>query len=123
KDHINKEDLSNNYKLVLLIEECSEVIHAATKCLRFGTGLVDPDYGNNLSMLSREVGELQAIIDRTYLDRAAFNAAYFKKWDRVLKVAEKNGKDIHPNGPENIDKAYQSWLERYNASRNALEAH
>ncbi len=55
--------LTREELLILLIEECGEVIQAATKCLRFGFD-VDHDvgYGNNRAVLSREVGDLEAII-------------------------------------------------------------
>lgn len=55
--------------LILLAEECSEVTKAATKALRFGWN-VDHEvgYGNNRMVLSREVGDLLAIIDALPLD-------------------------------------------------------
>lgn len=49
-------------RLVLLIEECGEVIQAATKVLRHGYGGAGPGRENNRTMLSREVGDLHAIL-------------------------------------------------------------
>lgn len=61
--------LTRDDLLVLLIEECSEVIHAATKCLRFGYD-VDHDvgYGRNSDELAKECGDLQAIMDELPLN-------------------------------------------------------
>lgn len=57
-------ELTRDELLVLLIEECGEVIQAATKCLRFG---YDVDhgtgYGNNKKALSREVGDLIGVAE------------------------------------------------------------
>lgn len=53
--------LTRDELLVLLIEECSEVIQAATKCLRFGYA-VDRGYGRNDDALAKEVGEASAVI-------------------------------------------------------------
>ena len=49
--------------LVLLIEECSEVIQAATKCLRFGWDRDFPDYGVNHEVLAKELGDLLGAAD------------------------------------------------------------
>ena len=55
--------------LVLLIEECSEVIHAATKCLRFGYDIDHKTgYGNNRLVLSGEIGDLMGIINSLDID-------------------------------------------------------
>lgn len=62
--------LTRDELLILLIEECGEVIQAATKCLRFGYhsdhGV---GYGVNSVVLSRELGDVQAIIAELPLDR------------------------------------------------------
>lgn len=50
--------LSLDEKLVILIEECAEVIKAATKCLRFGYNHDEPGYGNNSEILSSEIGDV-----------------------------------------------------------------
>lgn len=49
--------------LILLIEECGEVIQAATKCLRFGWDRNQPDYGINHEVLAKEVGDLFGAAD------------------------------------------------------------
>lgn len=49
--------------LIHLIEECSEVIHAACKCERFGIDHTEPGYGNNREVLLREIEDLQVQID------------------------------------------------------------
>lgn len=55
--------LTRDEKLILLIEECGEVIQAATKCLRFGWDRDQPDYGVNHEVLAGEVGDLLGVID------------------------------------------------------------
>ena len=66
--------LTRDDLLIILIEECGEVIQAATKCLRFGFDRIEPLYGHNGEMLSREVGDLLAIIDVLPLDRGVIEA-------------------------------------------------
>lgn len=61
--------LTNDEKLVLLIEECGEVIQAATKCLRFGYERDWPDYGRNDKVLAKEIGDLLGVIDALPLDK------------------------------------------------------
>jgi NTP pyrophosphatase (non-canonical NTP hydrolase) len=56
-------DLTREETLVLLAEECGEVIQAATKCLRFGWDRNQPDYGVNHEVLAKEVGDLLGVID------------------------------------------------------------
>lgn len=53
--------------LILLIEECGEVIQAATKCLRFGWDRNQPDYGVNHEVLAKEVGDLFGVADALLL--------------------------------------------------------
>jgi hypothetical protein len=60
--------LTTDEKLVLLIEECGEVIQAATKCLRFGYDRDWPDYGRNDRVLAKEIGDLIGVIDALPLD-------------------------------------------------------
>lgn len=50
--------MTREERLVLLIEECGEVIQAATKCLRFGYDHNWPGYGVNSEVLAQEVGDL-----------------------------------------------------------------
>lgn len=55
--------LTRDEMLILLIEECGEVIQAATKCLRFGWDRNFPDYGVNHEVLAKEVGDVLGVID------------------------------------------------------------
>lgn len=68
--------------IIILIEECGEVIQAATKCLRFGFDRVEPLYGRNSDVLAQEVGDLLAMIDALPLDRGIVEAY------RKLKLAK-----------------------------------
>lgn len=61
-------ELSREELLVLLVEECGEVIQAATKCLRFGWDRNQPGYGVNCEVLADEVGDLGGVIDALNLD-------------------------------------------------------
>ena len=50
--------------LVILIEECAEVQHRATKALRFGMGEIQPGQPDtNSARLAEEVGDLSAVLD------------------------------------------------------------
>lgn len=58
-----RRELTRDELLVLLIEECGEVIQAATKCLRFGfDGHHIAEYGINHEVLAKEAGDLLAVI-------------------------------------------------------------
>lgn len=57
------EPLTRDELLILLIEECGEVIQAATKCLRFGWDRFQPGYGQNDVVLGSEIGDLLGVID------------------------------------------------------------
>lgn len=78
---LTREDL-----LILLIEECGEVIQAATKCLRFG---YDVDhgtgYGNNKEQLAKELGELTRVRDELEVDTCP---AFLKGWSDKIERAE-----------------------------------
>jgi hypothetical protein len=66
----SEQTLTRDDLLVLLIEECGEIIQAATKCLRFGFDVDHGvDYGNNRLVLSREVGDLLGVLDALPLDQ------------------------------------------------------
>lgn len=84
--------LTRDELLVLLIEECGEVIQAATKCLRFG---FDVDhgtgYGNTRIQLSREIGDLDAVCSRLDLDLQAMNNALYTKIGRAEKAKAEFG--------------------------------
>lgn len=86
-DELTRDDL-----LVLLIEECSEVIQAATKCQRFGFD-VDSGvgYGRNDLHLAREAGELVAIADALKLDGKSWTDGYVTKIARARVAKRKYG--------------------------------
>lgn len=54
-------------RLVLLAEECAEVVKTATKLLRFGKTAMHPSYENtkinNMVELYKEIGDLLAVLD------------------------------------------------------------
>lgn len=86
--------LTRDELLVLLIEECGEVIQAATKCLRFG---YDVDhgvgYGNNRDQLAKELGELTAVRDELLIDTyPKFNEGWRDKIKRAQAAKEKYGR-------------------------------
>lgn len=84
--------LTREELLVLLIEECGEVVQAATKCLRFG---YDVDhgtgYGNNRDQLAKELGELTAVRDALDID---CTSAFMTGWAEKMRRAEA-AKDLY----------------------------
>lgn len=85
--------LTRDELLILLIEECGEVIQAATKCLRFGFDVDHGvEYGNNRIVLSREVGDLEAIIRELPLDRAVSQEARDAKITKAERAKAKYGR-------------------------------
>lgn len=95
--------LTQNDLLILLIEECGEVIQAATKCLRFGW---DVDHGvqyaNNRDMLAKEIGELTAVRDELELDCGPCQKPFMDGWkdkiDRAESAKEKYGRTSSGKG-------------------------
>jgi hypothetical protein len=80
-------DLTRDELLVLLIEECGEVIQAATKCLRFGFNVDHgTGYGNNRTALSKECGDLLAVIETLPLDQITSIEAQRSKLRRAEKA-------------------------------------
>lgn len=69
------EPLTQEEKLILLIEECGEVIQAATKCLRFGFKRDWPGYGVNHIVLAQEIGDLLGLVDALGLSKTAISSA------------------------------------------------
>lgn len=61
-------ELTKEEKLVILMEEASEVIKAASKCLRFGFDCRHPEYGKNDLVLAAEIGDMLAMVDSLSLD-------------------------------------------------------
>jgi len=96
--------LTRDELLVLLIEECGEVIQAATKALRFG---YDVDhgigYGNNRDVLSREFGDLAAVASYLALDTGQpYKDALYSKIKRAEEAKARFGAQ-HTNGERGSD--------------------
>lgn len=84
--------LTRDELLVLLIEECGEVIQAATKCLRFGYDIDHgTGYGNNRVQLSKELGELDAVCSKLDLDLNAMTEGLYTKISRAEKAKKEFG--------------------------------
>lgn len=81
--------LTREEKLILLIEECGEVIQAATKCLRFGYDHLEPGYGVNSDVLAHEVGDLEGVIAALWLDDEIVAAARKSKIAKAESVKAK----------------------------------
>jgi hypothetical protein len=85
-----------------MIEECGEVIQAATKCLRFG---FDSDhgvgYGRNDLMLAKECGELAACCDALHLDVETAEKAFNEKIARAETAKERYGVAVSGVGKSN----------------------
>lgn len=92
--------LTRDELLVLLIEECGEVIQAATKCLRFGFDVDHGiDYGNNKLVLSREIGDLLGVVDGLPLDLMNIRVSRDGKLARAEAAKERYGVDVStPSG-------------------------
>lgn len=78
-------------RLDLLIEECSEVIKAASKIKRFGyqsTNPYAPQDGTNLNQLQLEMGDLDAIyellIANKDVDVEAINERHREKYPKLI---------------------------------------
>ncbi len=69
--------------LILLIEECGEVIQAATKCLRFGWDGDPASYGVNSDALAKEVGDLLGVVDALPLKGDLVEASRATKMSRA----------------------------------------
>src|ERR1700761_4172460 len=81
--------LTRDELLILLIEECGEVIQAATKCLRFGWDVDHgTGYGNNRDQLAKELGELTAGRDELNLDYGDCHTAFMSGWKDKIARAE-----------------------------------
>ena len=89
------------YLLICLIEECAEVQHIASKCLRFGLDNYHPDHpeATNQQELNRELNDLDAVrymlseyatIFRSHIDPAIY-AKKIMKVDKYMAVSEECG--------------------------------
>ena len=73
--------------LLRVIEECGEVIQAATKMLRFGQHGSYCDGTTNVDALTTECGDLLACIDNLRLDDDALDRARLAKQRKLRRVA------------------------------------
>lgn len=78
-------DLTTEDLLIALIEECGEVIQAATKCLRFGYNRDWPGYGVNHEVLARELGDLIGVKEGLALDQDIVDEYRLSKINRIKK--------------------------------------
>lgn len=62
-----------------LIEECAEIIQAASKCKRFGFYRAYRSYGRNDEQLMTELGDLAGIVERLPIDRNTMRIAAAEK--------------------------------------------
>ncbi len=72
--------------LVLVVEECAEVIQAATKIQRFGIHDNYPTYAlamSNIDALTNEVGQLLHCIEKLKLDPAKIEISKRLKKERL----------------------------------------
>ena len=83
--------LTRDELLVLLIEECSEVIQAATKCLRFGYDRVQEGYGRNDLILAEEVGDLTGVLDALPLDEKIISRNRIQKITKAERYKQLYG--------------------------------
>jgi len=79
-------ELTRDELLVLLVEECGEIIQAATKCLRFGYERYQSGYGINCEVLAEEVGDLLGVIDALRLDPSIVEMTRAKKITKAERV-------------------------------------
>jgi hypothetical protein len=84
--------LTTEEKLVILMEECAEVIKAASKCLRFGWDRKQEGYGQNDLVLAEEVGDLLGIIRAIPLDNERIAHYSHKKLAKAELAKAKFGK-------------------------------
>lgn len=84
--------LTTDELLVVLMEECAEVIKAASKCLRFGYTRNHPSYGDNDKVLSSEVGDLLGVVMALPLDSDLIVEHRDSKMRRMLEAKKLYGK-------------------------------
>ena len=74
--------------LVILQEECAEVIQSASKCRRFGIdNMYTKGSGTQRENLTKELGDLQCMIDlcieRGIVEKADVDAAVLNKQEKL----------------------------------------
>lgn len=89
-DKLTRRDLLNH-----LMQECAEVIQAASKCLQYGYDRDWPGYGVNHEKLKEEIGQVEAIVDRlglSYHDRSKI--AKIAKWKKYMRENPEHGPQV-----------------------------
>lgn len=85
-------DFTRDELLTLLIEECAEVIHCATKCQRFGEDNHHPtwhDGKTNLRALTEEMGDVMGVGRALGLDADMMFKRASTKMQRAKEAREK----------------------------------
>lgn len=77
-------------RLIILAEECGEVVQSVSKVLRFGWEGRHPDGGStNIENLEKEVGDILTIVDhmmiRGDLDEDCIHTHKLHKYDKLMK--------------------------------------
>ena len=104
--------LTRDEKLILLIEECGEVIQAATKILRFGWDRSQPNYGVNHEVLAVEIGDMLGVIDSLPLDDALMASSRenkIRKAERFKAPAAYTGPSPVPQPPYDESKPHMAY--------------
>lgn len=84
-------ELTQEDLLIVLMEECAEVIVAASKCLRFGYSRHHPSYGRNDAVLAEEAGQVIAIIEALNLDPSFLQMGRIGKIRRMREMKKEFG--------------------------------
>lgn len=80
---LTREDL-----LIGLMEECAEVIKAASKCLRFGYNRAWPGYGRNDLVLAHEIGDVVGIANELHRRGLSIPIALAASHDKLAKMEQ-----------------------------------
>jgi len=89
--YFNKLTPAEAERLALLIEECGEVIQAATKVLRHGYASWHPDamQQDNRSELAKEIGHamnaVEMLVNEGDIDQATTNVAWNRKKSTIAQ--------------------------------------
>lgn len=78
--------------LVILQEECAEVIQSASKCRRFGIdNMYTKGTGTQRENLTKEIGDLQCMIDlcieRGIVEKSAVDLAVLNKQEKLKEFS------------------------------------
>jgi hypothetical protein len=110
------------YFLVLIIEECAEIIHRTCKAIRFGLDeRWKPESGTNRELLQEEMIDLQAVLDMNVregnivcfeFDKIRDHVSMkTKKVDHYFSYSEKECLTITYNDTRNPSGVYSVWKE------------